>query len=104
MDQVPKIIKPLVKEWAPKAYCISFKLETDPALLVSKAKLALDRYGHQLVIGNILSTRKHVIWLISKQEEKSLKLSTSDIESGIEIEKYIVEQVILLHSNFISGN
>jgi phosphopantothenate-cysteine ligase len=35
----------LRSEWAPRAYIISFKLETDAALLQSKAQKALQRYG-----------------------------------------------------------
>jgi phosphopantothenate-cysteine ligase len=37
---------------------VSFKLETDPNILVYKAQTALQRYAHHLVIGNLLSTRK----------------------------------------------
>jgi phosphopantothenate-cysteine ligase len=45
---------------------VSFKLETDPSLLVTKAEQALDRYGHDLVIGNLLTTRKWEVVFISK--------------------------------------
>ena len=33
LENVPKIIKPLVQEWALEAYVISFKLETDQDLI-----------------------------------------------------------------------
>ena len=55
---MPKFLKRLVDGWAPECMIVSFKLETDPAMLVSKAKQALQRYSHHLVIGNLLSTRK----------------------------------------------
>ncbi|KAL7422737.1 Phosphopantothenate--cysteine ligase cab2 [Cryptotrichosporon argae] len=61
MDQVPKVLRPLVHEWTPEGYIVSFKLETDPQLLVPKARAALTRYGHQLVVGNLLHTRKHEV-------------------------------------------
>ncbi|KAL3426918.1 DNA/pantothenate metabolism flavoprotein [Phlyctema vagabunda] len=58
LDPVPKFLKNLVDGWAPEGMIVSFKLETDPEILVSKAKYSLDRYQHHLVIGNLLSTRK----------------------------------------------
>ncbi|KAH9171409.1 DFP-domain-containing protein [Lactarius sanguifluus] len=61
MDQVPKILKPMVDEWSPDGFVVSFKLETDPALLVPKSRAALERYGHHLVIGNDLHRRKHEV-------------------------------------------
>ena len=77
MDQVPKVLKPLVQEWIPEGYIVSFKvdlpllprslltrapqLETDMALLIPKSRAALSRYGHQLVIGNDLHGRKYQV-------------------------------------------
>ncbi|KAK1656078.1 DNA/pantothenate metabolism flavoprotein [Colletotrichum phormii] len=58
LDPVPKFLQNLVDGWAPQGMVVSFKLETDPAILVHKAKYSLDRYQHHLVIGNLLSTRK----------------------------------------------
>ncbi|TXT13095.1 hypothetical protein VHUM_01496 [Vanrija humicola] len=73
MDQVPKVLRPLVQEWTPEGYIVSFKLETDEDLLVPKARAALSRYGHQLVIGNELHKRKHeVVFVERKLREKSV--------------------------------
>lgn len=58
LDPVPKFLHNLVADWSPGCYIVSFKLETDPTILVHKAKYSLDRYQHNLVIGNLLSTRK----------------------------------------------
>lgn len=58
LDPVPKFLKNLVDGWAPEGMIVSFKLETDPAILVHKAQYSLNRYQHHLVIGNLLSTRK----------------------------------------------
>ena len=44
----------------------SSQLETDPALLIPKARAALERYGHQIVIGNDLNTRKHEVVFVSR--------------------------------------
>ncbi|KKK25604.1 putative phosphopantothenate-cysteine ligase [Aspergillus ochraceoroseus] len=59
LDPVPKFLHQLVEGWSPDgSMIVSFKLETDPKLLVYKAQTALQRYAHHLVIGNLLSTRK----------------------------------------------
>ncbi|KAB5562789.1 DNA/pantothenate metabolism flavo protein [Coniochaeta sp. 2T2.1] len=58
LDPVPKFLHNLVADWSAGCYIVSFKLETDPTILVHKAKYSLDRYQHNLVIGNLLSTRK----------------------------------------------
>ena len=59
LDPVPNFLHRLVDGWAPgNSMIVSFKLETDPSLLVHKAQTALRRYSHHLVIGNLLSTRK----------------------------------------------
>ena len=67
LDPVPKFLNNLVQSWAPKgSMIVSFKLETDPSLLVTKAEQALDRYQHDLVIGNMLTTRKWEVVFISR--------------------------------------
>ena len=71
LDPVPKILSTLVSAWAPRgSLIVSFKLETDPSLLVSKAKQSLERYGHDLVIGNLLTTRKWEVVLVQKGEKE----------------------------------
>ena len=69
MRQVPKLLSPLVREWAPNAFTVSFKvsaqsllnvcvhtsnfglqLETNEKLLISRAKQAIERYQHQVCI------------------------------------------------------
>jgi phosphopantothenate---cysteine ligase (ATP) len=65
LDPVPKFLKRLVDGWAPEGMIVSFKLETDPSILVSKAHYSLDRYSHHLVIGNLLSTRKWEVVFVS---------------------------------------
>ncbi|MCJ1308200.1 hypothetical protein MMC25_001853 [Agyrium rufum] len=65
LDPVPKFLRTLVHEWAPQAVIVSFKLETDPDLLVSKAQKALQRYSHHLVIANLLSTRTKEVVLVT---------------------------------------
>lgn len=68
LDPVPKFLKNLVDGWAPEGMIVSFKLETDPQILVHKAQYSLERYAHHLVIGNLLSTRKWEVVFVSREE------------------------------------
>jgi len=101
LDQVPKFLKPLVSEWAPKGFIVSFKLETDPELLISKARQALQRYGHQIVIGNMLLTRKRVVHLITNDGERKIELSDEELNNGIEIEVKIINELNKRHDQWI---
>ena len=75
LDMVPKFLKQLVEKWAPNAMIISFKLETDPSILISKARKALERYSHHLVIGNILNTRSfEVVFVTPGQNERWIRI------------------------------
>ena len=75
LDPVPKFLKSLVDGWAPEGMIVSFKLETDPSLLVSKAQQALERYSHHLVIGNLLSTRKfEVVFVDAGKGERWIRV------------------------------
>ncbi|KAG6109709.1 hypothetical protein E4U31_006665 [Claviceps sp. LM219 group G6] len=76
LDPVPKFLKNLVDGWAPQGMIVSYKLETDPAILVRKARYSLERYQHHLVIGNLLSTRKwEVVFVSPRREDKWLRVS-----------------------------
>ena len=51
---VPKILEPLVSLWVPNAFVVSFKLETDQALLIDKSRKALKKYNHQVICFSII--------------------------------------------------
>jgi phosphopantothenate---cysteine ligase (ATP) len=66
LEPVPKFLKQLVDGWAPEGMIVSFKLETDPTILVKKARHSLEKYAHHLVIGNLLTTRKWEVVFVSQ--------------------------------------
>lgn len=132
LDPVPKFLSTLVSAWAPSgSMIVSFKLETDPDLLVSKAQQSLHRYRHDLVIGNLLMTRKWEVVFISKEGERWIRVpkarrskSFSGIENlvgkiegkaedtpinqddesvtdGLEIESLIIPELVGLHEERI---
>ncbi|TGO57181.1 hypothetical protein BCON_0068g00110 [Botryotinia convoluta] len=88
LDPVPKFLKNLVDGWAPEGMIVSFKLETDPAILVHKAKYSLDRYQHHLVIGNLLATRKwEVVFVAPGSKDQWIRVPRSKRKrtiSGVE--------------------
>lgn len=57
LQQVPKCLGLLRNEWAPAAFHVSFKLETDEQLLLEKSKAAITNYGVHSVVANELNTR-----------------------------------------------
>lgn len=100
-DPVPKFLAGLIEKWAPRASIVSFKLETDESILISKARASLRRYGHRLVIGNVLMKRKYEVVFVTETEESWIRLSHKERDDGIEIESKIVSRVIELHNTWI---
>ena len=128
LDPVPKFLKDLVEGWAPEGMIVSFKLETDASVLIDKAQQALSKYSHHLVIGNLLSTRRHEVvfitpkgeqWIKVPQHRRTVSVTTpsflrkaflenahseadTSIENGpVEIESLIVPEVAAMHQRFI---
>ncbi|MBW0477221.1 hypothetical protein O181_016936 [Austropuccinia psidii MF-1] len=123
MDAVPKVLKDVTNEWSNQAFIVSFKLETDSKLLIPKAKAALERYGHHLVIANELHSRKSAVLMISKDgsiesinfnplnnysEEnrlEKLEKAPSDYhdDNVIEIEELMINRLTALHNHWIQS-
>ena len=51
--------------WAPCAFVVSFKLETNPAILKAKAAAAISKYGVDIVCANLLQSYKQEVVVIS---------------------------------------
>lgn len=127
LDPVPKFLKNLVDGWAPEGMIVSFKLETDPDILVHKAQYSLTRYQHHLVIGNLLSTRKWEVvfvapgkkdaWIrIPRHRRKSIRESAREFldkpldpkelpdgDPDVEIESLIIPAVEEMHTEHIAN-
>ncbi|RHZ44836.1 hypothetical protein Glove_709g73 [Diversispora epigaea] len=102
MNQVPKFLKPMVMNWVPSGFIVSFKLETDSSLLVDKSRHALNRYGHQIVIGNLLETRKREVIFITKDSGFQVKLTEEEIKNEIDIEAKIIPELVKRHDEWIN--
>ncbi|KAM3505018.1 hypothetical protein MY10362_003204 [Beauveria mimosiformis] len=83
LDPVPKFLENLVDGWAPEGMIVSYKLETDPSILVHKARASLERYQHHLVIGNLLTTRKwEVVFVSPRRADRWLRVGRRRREGG----------------------
>ena len=58
LSKTPKMLGALRRSWAPRAFVVGFKLETEESILVSKAAKSIASYGLHAVVANILETRK----------------------------------------------
>lgn len=103
LDPVPKFLQRLVDRWTPGAMIVSFKLETDSSILISKARGALERYSHQLVIGNLLQTRKNKVIFVSTHNVTEYTLSHEEEAKGNDIEGVFIPELIKLHDAWIKG-
>jgi phosphopantothenate-cysteine ligase len=111
LKPVPKVLGQLKSNWCPNAFVISFKLETDESLLIKKSIKALDKYKHNLVIANILETRRsQVIVIEANQDYRQNVINLAGVEESVnddcdhEIETDLVELVLKLHSNYKLNN
>ncbi|XP_029007673.1 phosphopantothenate--cysteine ligase [Betta splendens] len=102
LNMVPKILSPLVKDWAPQAFVVSFKLETDATILLGKARRALDTYRHQVVVANILDSRRGYVVVVTPDTQAELILTEEDVKNDIEIEERIVSNLTSAHNKFIN--
>lgn len=102
MNMVPKLLSPLVKDWAPQAFVISFKLETDAAILLEKARGALDTYRHQAVVANVLDSRRGYVVVVTPETQDELILTDEDEKNEVEIEVRIVSNLTSAHNKFIA--
>ncbi|KAL3504674.1 hypothetical protein ACH5RR_034515 [Cinchona calisaya] len=99
LAQAPKMLSVLRKEWAPVAFCISFKLETDSKILVEKADMALKKYDMHMVLANELSTRKEEVIVVSKSGKTVVRKDKA--QPCVDVESPLIELVVDRHSTYI---
>lgn len=103
LEPVPKVLSSLVASWAPNAFVVSFKLETDEKLLIPKAERSLHKYGHQLVIGNLLQRRKFEVVLVEPHDHTWVRLPSTSAAPPHEIERDIVAAIAKRHETWIAS-
>lgn len=68
----------LFSSWFRMANAEPLQLETEQSLLIPKARAALQRYGHQIVIGNDLHRRKYEVVFVEPEDVENRSTTTSD--------------------------
>jgi phosphopantothenate-cysteine ligase len=73
-------------------------------LIIPKARAALERYGHQIVVGNSLVDRKHEVVFVEPHGEEWLRIQEGEKGAGgqvKEIEEDIIRRLVELHDRWI---
>eukprot|EP00752_Nemacystus_decipiens_P007017 g6295.t1 len=100
LDQVPKCLGMIGAEWAPDCFRVSFKLETDLERLLPKARVALEKYGMHVVVGNELHSRYEKVELVFPGgDERQINKARG---AGRMIEEALVEALTQEHFNYIA--
>lgn len=113
--------------WAPRAFVVSFKLETNPAILLAKASGALIKYRVDLVCANLLQTYKRAVTLVAATDPAVIptvyggkivgeiddhaairvdgvtQTSLSIQDPGAEIESLLVDELVARHDAVIAA-
>ena len=107
---MPKALGTLRAVWAPGAMVVSFKLETDQALLAAKAAASVAAYGVHLVVANMLHTRKERVYLVEPSPggrgggDAAVTVRQLDRPPGeAVIEQALVAEVVAAHRRHIAG-
>ncbi|KAK9902997.1 hypothetical protein M0R45_001340 [Rubus argutus] len=92
----------LRRDWAPMAFCISFKLETDSKILLEKADMARRKYKMHMVVANELLSRKEEVVVVTSNEKISVRrnksLGVDDVESAL------IELLVERHSAYVENS
>ncbi|EGD76755.1 phosphopantothenate-cysteine ligase [Salpingoeca rosetta] len=74
MEQVPKLLHMVKPQLCPECYVVTFKLETDEALLAQKARAALAAYGHEMVVANMLHRRHREVLVFTRGSDVGVEI------------------------------
>ncbi|KAJ6799085.1 phosphopantothenate--cysteine ligase 1-like [Iris pallida] len=97
LTETPKMLSVLRKEWAPFAFCISFKLETDPDILLQKANAAMNKYQMHIVVANLLATYKQEVIVVTKKGKDSIRKHGQHDD----VEEQLVNLIVEKHSEYL---
>ncbi len=101
---VPKALGVLRHTWAPDAFIVSFKLETDEEILITKAKGAIENYGVHAVVANLLHNRKTRVLVLKggkEMDDGHIKIIQKEPQDMKCIEAPLVEHVTQMHKEFL---
>lgn len=99
MQPVPKMLGHVKQYWNPNTLLVSFKLETDINILGTKAMGAISNYGVDMVVANILATRRSQVIIFHKNQDKvDLQIDPLQSTQVDAISELIVNHIISLNT------
>ena len=98
LQPVRKVVGDLTSHWCPEAFTVTFKLETNAAVLESRAREALQKYGHQLVVANLLQTRRDAVTMVTAVQAVTVTRVGEE-----ELEGKIVDELVKRHREFMAA-
>lgn len=83
LSPVPKMLGMISREWAPSAYVVGFKLETDANILDAKSRKSLERYSLDAVIANELESRYRKVTVFTREgDRRDLAIKENDASAS----------------------
>ena len=101
LQSVGKEINKIKEEWNTNAFVVTFKLETDKDILITKALKGIKTSKGDLVVANLLQTRYNTLYISDSKEQVEV------IEKGAAdeyIETKLVHNIIEKHNKYINVN
>jgi phosphopantothenate---cysteine ligase (ATP) len=113
LKSVPKTLGLIRTIWAPDAFVVAFKLETDKDILRQKAERSVAKYGCHMIIGNLLQTRHKQVWIVAPEDFRCKapsdasawpmnEITESSSLTVDSLESSIIDYVVQSHFEFIS--
>ena len=86
--------------------CDTAQLETDDSILDQKAGQALRRYGHHLVVGNLLQSHRTRVWLYARDSAgyKPTMIEARSDTGNTLLEDDLIDIVVHKHSQFVGDS
>ncbi|CAF1424834.1 unnamed protein product [Rotaria sp. Silwood1] len=92
LKPVPKLLGSIKGEYAPAALVVSFKLETDEKILEEKCLHSADKYNQDIIIGNMLTTRRNQVRIFERIEKQWTTINRlQENNQQEELEFHIIE-------------
>jgi phosphopantothenate-cysteine ligase len=90
LEPVPKLLGFIKGEYAPKAFLVSFKLETNGKILEDKCLKSTEIHNQDIIIGNMVKIRTNQVRIFErKQKQWTIIIRSQDKEIKIDIIKFL---------------
>ena len=108
-SSTPKMLRMCRDIWAPEAFCVSFKLETDQSIIEKKTLAAMRKYNMHCIVANELNKRYDEVILFQRrncEDREAVAIDTLRIQRDKDeddIEKQLVKELRRRHEFHINN-